>query len=337
MKQFIYLAYYLKNLNRNLFSKFLEFAHFSTGRSKFLLSLDCVFCTLKYKISLLEYFQFRFYELTTIERRKWAGTGYMYEYQRIMNPVDKREILNDKILFCKSYSQFIKRNVFDINDLQSSKQNILKILSNPIGKIVFKAKSGNCGKQVEIRNTADFSPDNLVGYMSNHNFDMVEDFIVQHNLLTELSPNSVNTVRVFTNLTKEDFVDILGCRLRLGIEKNVDNLASGGIAVAVDEETGIVTSAGVYSDITKKPESIHPVSGKNIVGFQIPFWNETMKMVKEAALLYPQNRSIGWDIAITELGPELIEGNHDWCKLVYQLPVGEGLKNVLENYRLGKV
>ena len=337
MKQFIYLAYYLKNLNKKLFAKFLNFAHHSSGKSKFILIVDSIYSTLRYKISLLEYFQFSFFELSSVERKKWAGTGYMYEYQRLMNPIDKREILNDKILFCKSYSQFIKRNVFDINDLQTSEENILKILGNSTGKIVFKAKSGNCGKQVEIRNVIDFTRENIVSYMNHNNFDLVEDFIVQHNLLTELSPNSVNTVRIFTNLTKEDSVDILGCRLRLGIEKNVDNLASGGIAVAVDEETGIVTSAGVYSDITKKPESIHPVSGKNIVGFQIPFWNETLQMVKEAALLYPQNRSVGWDIAITELGPELIEGNHDWCKLVYQLPVGEGLKNVLENYRLGKV
>ena len=45
-----------------------------------------------------------------------------------------------------------------------------------------------------------------------------------------------------------------------------------------------------------------------------------------AARHQPQNRSIGWDIAVTPHGPGLIEGNHDWCKLVWQLPVGRGLK-----------
>lgn len=45
---------------------------------------------------------------------------------------------------------------------------------------------------------------------------------------------------------------------------------------------------------------------------------------------YPQNRSIGWDIVITPEGPGLIEGNHDWCKLVWQLPVGRSLKQMLE-------
>ena len=48
------------------------------------------------------------------------------------------------------------------------------------------------------------------------------------------------------------------------------------------------------------------------------------------ALPCKQNRSIGWDIVITPEGPGLIEGNHDWCKLVWQLPVGRGLKLLLE-------
>jgi len=26
-----------------------------------------------------------------------------------------------------------------------------------------------------------------------------------------------------------------------------------------------------------------------------------------------------------------IEGNHDWCKLVWQLPVNKGLKSMLED------
>ena len=49
-------------------------------------------------------------------------------------------------------------------------------------------------------------------------------------------------------------------------------------------------------------------------------------MVETASLLHPENSSIGWDVVITPQGPSLIEGNHDWCKLVWQLPVRRGLK-----------
>ena len=52
----------------------------------------------------------------------------------------------------------------------------------------------------------------------------------------------------------------------------------------------------------------------------------------KAASEMPENSSVGWDIAITENGPELIEGNHNWCKLLWQLPVKKGLKHVLDKY-----
>jgi hypothetical protein len=55
-------------------------------------------------------------------------------------------------------------------------------------------------------------------------------------------------------------------------------------------------------------------------------------LAKDAALKHKQNRSIGWDIVVTDNGPGLIEGNHDWCKLVWQLPVNRGLKNILEKH-----
>ncbi len=60
-------------------------------------------------------------------------------------------------------------------------------------------------------------------------------------------------------------------------------------------------------------------------------------MVKEAALLYKEYKSIGWDVAITNNGSELLEGNHNWRKLLWQLPVKKGLKYIYEarfnNYR----
>jgi hypothetical protein len=116
------------------------------------------------------------------------------------------------------------------------------------------------------------------------------------------------------------------------VNSTVDNMAAGNMAAPVDEVTGIVTGPAVYSDITRADEIVHSVTGVAISGFQIPFWKETIEMIKIAAKLHPQNRSVGWDIAMTKKGPDLIEGNHDWCKLLWQLPVKHGLKPVLERH-----
>ena len=151
--------------------------------------------------------------------------------------------------------------------------------------------------------------------------------------MQQLSPSGLNTIRIITQLDQEDEVEILGARLRITINSSVDNLAAGNIAAPIDEHTGIVKGPGVYSDITKEDEYNHPITGIKIVGFQVPFWKESLQMVKDAALLHPQNRSIGWDVAITDEGPELIEANHDWCKLLWQLPVRKGLKPLLDKHK----
>src|SRR5690606_35047720 len=140
-------------------------------------------------------------------------------------------------------------------------------------------------------------------------------------------------VRVITQLNTRDEVEIIGARLRITVNAFVDNLAAGNMAATINLETGVVDGPGVYSDITKSEMRVHPVTGTSIIGFQVPFWHETLDMIREAALTYKKNRSIGWDVAVTDEGPELIEGNHDWCKLLWQLPAKRGLRPILERYK----
>jgi hypothetical protein len=167
--------------------------------------------------------------------------------------------------------------------------------------------------------------------MENKKYDLIEEYIIQHPLLMKLSPSGLNTVRIITQLNG-NAVDFIAARLRISVNSQVDNMAAGNLAAPVDLLRGDVTGPGVYSDVTKEDEAIHPVTGHKIEGFKIPYWEETVSLVERAAKNLPQNRSVGWDIAITENGPELIEGNHNWCKLLWQLPVKEGLKQELDKY-----
>ena len=223
--------------------------------------------------------------------------------------------------------------VADINDLASNSNVFDLFLKIPSGKIVFKIKDGNCGRKILVKNVYEFkNVASLVDYMKKNKYDLIEEYIIQHKEMIRLAPSAVNTVRVFTQLDNTNNLVILGCRLRIGVNGIVDNLAAGNIAAPVDVETGIIFDSGIYSDITKPDEKIHPVTKVPIVGFQIPFWKETIDLVKSVAIVNPVNKSVGWDIAITANGPDLIEGNREWCKLVYQLPVRKGLKKVLEQY-----
>ncbi|GCC50594.1 hexapeptide transferase [Chryseotalea sanaruensis] len=332
MKRFIYLIYYFKKMNWKQLRHFLIYTSGHTKRTYLGLLWSAISDSLRYNISLLEYFQFRFFEKAKEEKINWAGTGFMYEFQRTMNPPEVRGILDDKRLFYKYYGTYMLHQVADLVLLKQNATVARQLLNNPSGRIVFKGATGKCGAEVSVRNTSEFTPASLVLYLENSPYDLVEEFIIQHSDLNDLSPSAVNTVRIFTQLNLENEVDILGCRLRISVNSKVDNLAAGNMAAPIDEKTGIVTGKGVYSDIAKKAESVHPVTHKGIEGYVIPFWYETLDLVKKAAKMHPQNRSIGWDVVITEKGPGLIEGNHDWCKLLWQLPVKKGLKNELLKY-----
>ncbi|MDX2281757.1 MAG: sugar-transfer associated ATP-grasp domain-containing protein [Saprospiraceae bacterium] len=332
MHRFLYFGYYVKQLDRAKLFLFLNFAQKTSKKSKVYLLLDNLVSVFAYKISILEYFQFGFYNKSNVERKKWAGTGYMYEYQLFMNPKSQRHILDDKTQFYKFYGEFFVHPVGDITDLKNKPNLAQDILNNQSGKIVLKVSDGKCGKGVLIMQSNDFTPETLITFMETEGYDLVEAFLVQHPDLNNLSPSAVNTVRVFTQLNKDNNVELLGSRLRISVNSSVDNMAAGNMAAPIDEETGIVVGPGVYSDISKQDEAIHPITNAPIIGFQVPFWKETIAMVKQAALKHPQNRSIGWDVVITQNGPGLIEGNHDWCKLLWQLPVKRGLKSMLEIY-----
>ena len=330
MKKILYFIYYLKILDQKKFWLFLNFASIQKKVSKFKILCDVVYSSFKYNISILEYFQFHFFEKKTAERKKWAGTGFMYEYQRIMNPVGERNILDDKTLFHKMYAPFFKHKVYNLDNLKTDRNSAEEILKSR--KLVLKFLNGKCGIGIEFKDATLFTPDSLIAYMAFNKFDLVETYIEQHKDLMKLSPSAVNTVRIITQLNEFNKVDILGCRLRISINCNVDNMAAGNIAAPIHPDTGILIGPGVYSDITKMPENTHPVTQVPIVGFEVPLWEECIKLAKDAALMHPQNRSIGWDIVVTPNGPGLIEGNHDWCKLVWQLPVNQGLKGLLFKY-----
>jgi len=332
MKRVLYFGYYLKELDWKKFRKFLRYVKKARQRSRITILYDVIRSSLKYNISIMEYFLFRFYDLPHEERLKWAGTGYMYEYQKIMNPKSVREVLDDKRLFFESYKELISHKMAVGSDFDNQTDDSEAVLSNQAGKLVFKVADGKCGADVLIKDTDDLDTISVRSFMNENGYDLVEEFIVQHPDLMSLSPSAVNTIRIFTQLNALDEVEFLGCRLRISINSSVDNLAAGNIAAPVDEETGIVTGPGVYSDITKNDETNHPVTGVKIEGFKIPYWKETVEIVTRAAKLHPQNRSIGWDIAMTPAGPDLIEGNHDWCKLLWQLPVKEGMKSLLDRH-----
>jgi hypothetical protein len=330
-RRLIYFFYYLKENNNRQFVRFLNYASGQSGKSKLNLLADVVYSVFKYNISLSDYFFFRFYLLNVEERSEWAGTGFLYEYQLKMNPKDSRYILENKIVFNNRFKSLIKRNFVSLQALIQGTGSVEMLLVNQTGRIVLKNSYGQAGKQVEILNCKNIDTGTLVSIMKSGKYDLAEEYVEQHREMMKLSPSGLNTVRIITQ-NVEGKIEILAARLRISINSPVDNLAAGNAAAPVDLNSGEVNGPAVFSDISKKDIFVHPVTGVEIPGFRIPFWNEILDIAKNAAKMTPENRSVGWDVAITNTNVLLIEGNHNWCKLLWQLPVKKGLKEKLMRY-----
>lgn len=331
IKRFLYLLYFLKQTDFKQLRKFIKYTQTKNRKSRLSIWTDMLRSVIVYNIAPKDYFCFRFFEQTPEEREEWAGSGYMYEYQLKMNPKSERDILENKLRFLVHFKEFVKREFASFNEIKDNRAKAEIFLNAPSGFYVLKGSHGQVGAEVEVVQIRRFEYESLLLYMSRKNFDMIEEFVIQHPDLMKLSPSGLNTIRIFTQLDKGE-VKFLGARLRITVNSMVDNMAAGNLAAPVDIETGVVNDKAVYSDITREDKETHPVTGSAIVGFKVPYWSQTLDFIRKAALHSPGNRSVGWDIAITPSGPELIEGNHNWCRLLWQMPVKKGMKKVLETY-----
>ena len=332
MRKLLYLAYHIKELDWKKIRRFAKVASKECGAPAGLLLWRSFFASYRCLISPIEFFLFRFYQLPKAEWSKWAGTSYMYEYQLEMNPRSSRGVLADKTTFLSVYAPFVKHLFLSLEELKAQPEKANRLLEAS-DKIVFKASDGQCGRGIEILATQNLTSDLVLSTLEMGGNDLVEQFVEQHPDLQSLSPSGLNTLRVITQIRKDGGVDLLAARLRITIDSPVDNMAAGNAAASVNLNDGRVDRPAVFSDLEKDPVAVHPITSTPIVGFQVPYFKESLALATAAAKHRPENKSVGWDIAITKDGPELIEGNHDWCKLLWQLPVNEGLKGDLEKYK----
>lgn len=136
--------------------------------------------------------------------------------------------------------------------------------------------------------------------------------LTNHPTLEPLNNGALSTVRVLTCLNEAEEPEIVGAAMRMATGENhvVDNLHAGGIAAAVDLETGVLGSASnLGADARLGWIDRHPVSGAPITGAQLPMWGEVREFAVRAHRAFGDRIVIGWDIAITPDGPVLVEGN----------------------------
>jgi hypothetical protein len=100
INRIIYLGYYVLKVTPK--ADFVKYVHYVKNKKKIsALSLyaDIVYASIKYNVSILDYFEYGFFEKNKEERSQYAGHGFMYKFQLKMNPKKHRDVLSNKIAF----------------------------------------------------------------------------------------------------------------------------------------------------------------------------------------------------------------------------------------------
>ena len=147
----------------------------------------------------------------------------------------------------------------------------------------------------------------------------VEEVVEQCKEMNKMYPHAINTVRLITVHRYDGKSKVVAAYQRIGNHGNiVDNYNNGGMVVPINEKTGVIE----YPAIDKKKNIYyeHPMTHTKIVGFKIPKYKEAVETALKASKVVKQVRYVGWDIAITDKGPVIIEGNEYPGHDIYQLP-----------------
>ncbi len=155
---------------------------------------------------------------------------------------------------------------------------------------------------------------------------ILEELIQQSSWMSQWNKSSVNTVRISSIRTKDGIFNIMPVFFfgRSGVE--VSNGHFGGFAVAIDKQTGVLlTDALSIND--GETRSTKPNTNAPIKGEVIPQWREALELVEKAHQSLPKHHHfMGWDLAHTDNGWVVVEGNWSGSLSISQAVFGQGCR-----------
>ena len=281
--------------------------HDELGQAKIVTLIDMIICAVTANSGYLDYHVFGFAKVKGAKRKTFMTMNENLSLVRQVNNPEDYKLFDNKVLFFEHFGEFTGRGFLNLEGKTAAD---LEAFCK--GKdVVFAKQTETFGGQGITREPVSPETDYKELYnrlMENKQY-LIEDAIVQHSKMNELYSGSVNTLRMVTLVDNDNVPHFMYALIRMGQKgAKVDNISSGGMYAPVNEK-GIITHAA-FCDKEGICHDVHPTSGTKLIGFEIPYFAEAVELVKKAALVVPGMRYVGWDIAITEKGPILVEGNN---------------------------
>ncbi len=165
---------------------------------------------------------------------------------------------------------------------------------------------------------------------------LVQPRLRPHSAMADLTTGALPTTRIVTCLDEKGHPEVVAAMFRssIGSNRTVDNMHAGGMGTLVDVEAGTLSRASnLGGDARIGWFSSHPDTGAQIELRALPLWNEAKELALSAHRHFDDRVVIGWDIAILDDGPIIVEGNGNPDLDILQrfMPIG------FRRHRLGEL
>ena len=243
-------------------------------------------------ISLNEYEWTGYHDLSEEQKATVSTLWTRAEYRKTFT--DRRYIciLMNKYIFSKVFSDFYGRRCAMTREVDPEKLREL---------------AGDKGKVVLLPTATEEEFNSALEQIARVENGVVEEYIIQHPDIARLNPEAVSIVRFYSVVSPEASY-LFAPVFTAATNKDISNGCQDALTAMIDIRTGEVISDAVdQNNLVDYAE--HPVTGVPFKGLKMPFWQETIDMMRKAVPLASKISNIGWDVAITEDGPLIIEAN----------------------------
>jgi hypothetical protein len=140
---------------------------------------------------------------------------------------------------------------------------------------------------------------------------VVQNSYHSHNTIRKVNGSALNTTRIVTILNGKKPEYLTGFQSFATNNASTDSWSRGSVYVGLDMEKCCLKESGYYNFevMGKTIVAEHPDSKIIFNGYTIPFLREAVDLCLKAHDLFYFNFIIGWDIAVTDEGPFIVEVN----------------------------
>ena len=255
-------------------------------------------------LTIEEYRDFEFERQDEAFRRSFLGLNEQRYYLDLLNP---------KKYYILSRNKYVAHRILEHVCVQMPE---LYAYYSPEGNAHFSNEVvSNCAALAAIHNAEISESAETAAEEEVTEEELFESVVKQTAQMEAFNRQSVNTIRIMTVLMPDGQAHVIDAWFKLGHKGScVDNAGRGGnIDGCVDVSTGEMKYAVQFDGFRNMKEvERHPDSNIQINGTRIEGWEDVKTRVVAYQQAFPFCKAAGWDIAITDDGPVVIEVNDMW-------------------------